>query len=161
FSAAGYFCKGTVGPKDSGKEITGTTGEDFNTDQMCWPTGFVLQEGRRYRITLTTRGDWFDRTRRANVAGLPSDSAGSLSVRFNSWMASHLRRWWGQNWLKPIARIGVLGNDEYVLEPSEPLDERNRYPPCEEVERATEGGGVRAKIRANVARDLLKCAPTP
>jgi len=26
-----------------------------------------------------------------------------------------LRRWWTQNWFKPIAQIGKLGNDQYVL----------------------------------------------
>jgi hypothetical protein len=113
----------------------------------------LLQEGHRYRITLTTPGDWFDRTIRADVAGFPADS-------FWQMIATPLKRWWGQDWFKPIARIGTIGNDEYVLEPSEPFGDYD-YPACAAIARATNGEGVRAKIRDDAARDLLRCAPTP
>jgi hypothetical protein len=115
----------------------------------------VLEEGRRYRITLTTPGDWFDRTTRADVAGFPGDN---LIFR----ISTPLRRWWGQNWFKPIARIGEIGNDEYVLEPSEPFKPYS-YPACPEhrVGTLTTDNGVRAKIEKDVAKKLLECAPTP
>jgi uncharacterized protein (DUF2235 family) len=152
FSAAGYFCKGSVAANAHKKENVGSKA-GFTNDQMCWPTGLVLEEGKRYRITLTTPGDWFDRTTRADVAGFPADN-------FTHVGATPLKRWWGQNWFKPIARIGEIGNDEYVLEPADPFDSYT-YPLCPEIERATNGGSRRAKIREAVARDLLNCAPTP
>jgi uncharacterized protein (DUF2235 family) len=152
FSAAGYFCQGSLDANARKKERTGSN-EGFITDRMCWPTGLVLEEGRRYRITLSTPGDWFDRTTRADVAGFPTDN-------FRHVIATPLKRWWGQDWFKPIVRIGEIGNDEYVLEPSDPF-EIYAYPPCPGIERATNGGGVRAKIRSDVASELLKCAPTP
>jgi hypothetical protein len=113
----------------------------------------VLKEGRHYKITLTTPGDWFDRTIRADVAGFPADNLAQLS-------ATPLKRWWGQNWFQPIARIGEIGNDEYVLQPFDPF-EPHSYPHCQEIKRLTNGGVIRGKIRDDVARELLQCAPTP
>ena len=149
-SAAGYFCTGSPGVGD--EERTGSRA-GFGTDQMCWPSGLVLKAGRHYRITLTTPGDWFDRTIRADVAGFPADS-----LRLAS--ATPLKRWWRQDWLKPIVRIGEIGNDEYVLEPAEPF-EAHSYPACTQIRRETNGHGVRAKIRDDVAQELMRCAPTP
>jgi uncharacterized protein (DUF2235 family) len=152
FSAAGYFCKGSVVPRPGVREILGTR-DGFTTDKPCWPSGLVLKEGRHYKITLTTPGDWFDRTIRADVAGFP---AGNLKQR----SATPLKRWWGQNWFQPIARIGEIGNDEYVLQPFEQFEPYS-YPICPEIDRKTDGGFIRGKISEDVARELLRCAPTP
>ena len=76
--------------------------------------------------------------------------------------ATPLKRWWVQNWFKPIARIGEIGNDEYVLDPSDPFDAFTYSDfPCPGIERETDGDGVRAKIKDEVGRELMKCAPTP
>jgi hypothetical protein len=113
----------------------------------------VLKEGRRYRITLTTPGDWFDRTIRADVAGFAADN-------FRHMTATPLKRWWRENWFKPIARIGEIGNDEYVLESADEF-EKYTYPSCAGIDRGKDDSDVRAKIRDDVARKLLECAPTP
>ena len=105
-SAAGFFCPEE---KNTGGDMT------FRTDALCFPTGVEVVEGRRYRITLTTDGNWFDRTDQVDVEGFAS----------NNWLrylGTPLKRWWGENWFKPIARIGRLGNDEYVLTPVDPLE---------------------------------------
>ena len=39
-------------------------------------------------------------------------------------LAAGLKRWWSGNWLQPVARIGTVGNDEYLLEPRTPYAER-------------------------------------
>lgn len=154
FSAAGYFCPGSPDAARKGEKTGLVVKENgFTTDAMCWPSGLVLEEGRRYRITLTTPGDWFDRTIRADVAGFP---ANNLALH----IATPIRRWWGENWFKPIARIGQIGNDEYALAPSDPFEEY-AYPPCRDIHRATTGAGVRAKISRDAARQLLACAATP
>ena len=71
-------------------------------------------EGQRYRITLSTPGDWFDRYTRADVGGFATDNIRHL-------LATPLKRFWRENWFKPIARIDRVGNDEYVLSPPEPF----------------------------------------
>jgi len=35
------------------------------------------------------------------------------------------------------------------------------YPICPEIDRKTDGGFIRGKISEDVARELLRCAPTP
>jgi len=151
-SATGYFCHGTVGGGADKPETTGASIRRSRIDVVCWPSGLVLREGRRYRITLSTPGDWFDRTIRADAAGFPAS-------RFRHVMATPLKRWWTENWFTPIARIGVVGNDEYVLKPAEAFDPYD-YPPCPAVERTTQGDTVRAKITDDAARDLMACAAT-
>ena len=152
-SAAGYSCKGSPTASADQTEKIGTSDQSFRTDQMCWPSGLVLQEGHRYRITLSTPGDWFDKTTRADVAGFSSDSI----LHF---ISTPILRWWTQTWFKPIARIGVVGNDEYVLTPVDPF-EPHTYPQCPEIQRETMGGGVRAKIQPDIAANLMTCAQVP
>ena len=152
-SASGHFCKGSVTGDARNHESIGGSSGVFRTDQMCWPSGLILEEGRRYRIKLETPGDWFDRTIRADVAGFPADNLRQMS-------ATPLKRWWRKDWFKPIARIGEIGNDEYVLEPTDQFDSHT-YPSCPQIERATNNNGVREKIREDIARLLMACAPTP
>jgi uncharacterized protein (DUF2235 family) len=151
-SAAGFFCKSSVQASER-KQEKPSSDTVFTTDKMCWPTGSVLEEGRRYRITLTTPGDWFDRTIRADVAGIPADNV-------IHWMATPLKRWWRESWFKPIARIGLIGNDEYVLTPEDPFALYS-YPSCPGIVRDPNSGPASAKIKPEIARELLKCAPTP
>jgi hypothetical protein len=104
-SAAGLFCRDEPTPDADAK---------FTTDAMCWNTGFHLDKGHQYRITLTTDGNWFNATHKANAEGLSNVEGLSAS----SWLldaAWPLKRWWREDWFKPIARVGRRGNDEYVL----------------------------------------------
>jgi hypothetical protein len=151
-SAAGAFCPRGLGTDAQTREKVGTA-DGFTTDALCWPSGLVVEAGRRYRITLTTPGDWFDRTLRADVAGFAAENPRLV-------LATPMKRWWGEPWFRPIARIGRIGNDEYALAPAEPF-EPYTYPACPEIIRATGGSGVRAKVDDGVARRLLACAPTP
>lgn len=81
---------------------------------MCQPTGIVLEEGGRYRIRIEVKKHWFDKDIPTDVRGFGSDTLWQT-------LATPLQRWWGKNWFQPIARLGVLGNDEYVLDPVAPL----------------------------------------
>lgn len=160
YSSAGSFCNSTVEKEFRNIEKTGSKG-GFSTDNMCWPTGLVLQEGRRYRITLTTPGDWFDATIRTDVAGFSHVSF----LHSSFWLT---KRWWRENWFQPIARIGEIGNDEYVLRPSEPFEKHSYCIPdgsrsaacaqCPDSLPTTRRG---EKIRADSARILIACSPTP
>lgn len=184
-NASGQNCVGT--------ELTATVRQSsskagFRTDQICWASGLILEAGRRYRITLSTPGNWFDRTIRTDVNGFQTDSV----IHF---VAAPLKRWWGQNWFKPIARIGTLGNDEYILEPVDKFDDYTycthpeRYGNDSSESRATanleqsrlledelarsrracllcsrkkpESDSIGGKIEKASADALLDCSPTP
>jgi uncharacterized protein (DUF2235 family) len=93
----------------------GAVTQPFHTSDLCWNSGIRLERGARYEITLTTEGDWLDRTERTDVGGFGTDSVAHF-------FAAGLKRWWFEDWFKPIARIGVKGHDEYVLEPWAPLE---------------------------------------
>jgi hypothetical protein len=114
WNSAGYFCKERKG-RDWVTQVA-VARESFTTDQLCWDSGLALVEGARYRIWLELPPgmDWFDRTTHTDVGGFPTDGIVHYS-------ASLMKRWWGQNWFKPIARIGEKGNDEYVLDSIDPL----------------------------------------
>lgn len=99
-------------------------GDAFPTSAMCWRYGSrdtVLEKGQRYRITLRTDGDWFDRDVRADVGG------------FTDWRHQLLtlaKRRWSGAWFQPVARIGIDGFDEYLLSPLKPFPEK-AYRRCE------------------------------
>lgn len=114
----GGYCKATPG-LDQTREKVGRGESLFSIDNFCWPSGLVLQEGRRYRITVTMPADgpdWFDYSRHTDVEGYPIEGPDWVHIS-----ATPIKRWWGQNWFKPIARIGARGNDEYPLDPVVPL----------------------------------------
>jgi uncharacterized protein (DUF2235 family) len=110
WSAAGQVCKTSV-PANAPKIDKSATAAGFTTDNICWPSGLVLESGKRYRITLTMTDNWMDGD------DTPSTINGFAPDSVNHWFGILLRRWWTQSWFKPIAHIGPFGNDEYVLKP--------------------------------------------
>ena len=140
--STGYFC--TNSPS------AGKSNEDsFSTNNLCWASGYTIDEGVRYRITLTTPGNWFDRATRADVGGISSSSAVHSA-------GTLMKRWWFEDWFKPIARIGRPGNDEYVLEPVAPFKHHSylndaKKPP----------GKLFEKISPDDAKQRMSSDPTP
>jgi len=108
WSAAGQICVNGVGKNDQTTEKIGQAATNYTTDDICWASGLVLVRGHRYRITLTMQNDWMDKDVSTDVNGYASNN-------FALFLGVPLRRWWTQNWFKPIAQIGKLGNDQYVL----------------------------------------------
>ena len=122
--------------------------ELFKTDELCWASGMLLKSGQRYLIEIRIEEGWLDRSERADVAGFPTDT----------WVhaiASPLRRRWGVDWFRPIARVGARGHDEHVLEPIYPF-ERHHYPSVPD-----EPGPRTEKIAPDVAARLVEKYPTP
>jgi uncharacterized protein (DUF2235 family) len=148
-SSAGYFCQGTS-KLDETIEKLGAGSSPFATDRMCWASGLVLKKGHRYVITIETPGDWFDRTTHTDVLGFPADGPRHV-------VATPLKRWWGQNWFKPIARIGALGNNELPLDPIDDVSPHTS-PECPPIPGPKH---VRDKITPSQASDYMKCDPTP
>jgi hypothetical protein len=93
--------------------------DGFRTDALCWPTGLRMEKGRKYRLTLETPGDWFDKSYRADVMGFPS------SRNWIFFLFKPFRRWWSADWFIPIARVGAKGSEEFALVPSAAAD---RFP---------------------------------
>lgn len=141
--STGFFC---INSHSAG--VSKSNENHFSTDSLCWASGYTLDEGVRYRITLETPGNWFDRTTRADVGGITSSasahSAGAL-----------MKRWWREDWFKPIARIGRPGNDEYVLEPIAPFKHHNY------LNTAKVTGETFEKISPSDAEQLMSSDPTP
>lgn len=94
-----------------------TAGRLFDTSSRCWSSGLELKKDASYEITLTVPQDedWFDRSIHTDVEGFPTSGV----VHFAAFLS---KRWLGQNWFKPIARIGSAGATEFPLEPFCPLE---------------------------------------
>ena len=114
----GGYCKATPG-LDQTREKLGDAQNPFSIDSFCWASGLVLLRGRHYRITVAIPADgpdWFDYSRHTDVEGYPIEGGDGVHILFTP-----MKRWWAQNWFRPIARIGATGNDEYPLNPVTPL----------------------------------------
>lgn len=101
-------------------EKVGTAASSFATRDACWASGLVFEKGARYRIRLDVGEEWFDGGHRADLGGFDPDTV----VHVLGW---GLKQSWRGKWFQSIARIGVLGNDEYLLEPVAPFSRRDGY----------------------------------
>ncbi len=152
-NAGGQFCKGSH-PSDMIKVSKSTTSNGiFHTDQICWASGLLLEKGRHYRITLTTPGDWFDGTSHTDIAGFPA-------YRYSHLLATPLKRWWRENWFKPIARIGVVGNDEYVLDSKDEFETYSHFS-CPVETKQTKQCNMYNKISSDLAAKCMALYPIP
>jgi uncharacterized protein (DUF2235 family) len=95
---------------------TPLTAGPFATSDPCWDTGLWVEEGVTYRVELNTTAPWIDGD------GYQTDVRG-FAAADHGWRGglvfypgTLLKRWWGQPWFKPIARVGRRGNDEYPLD---------------------------------------------
>jgi uncharacterized protein (DUF2235 family) len=109
----GFVCAGTP----AAQVATGPVArEGFSTDAVCWASGVRLEAGERYRITIEPLGTWKD-----GAIEVPLDRMG-FGFRTRTAMmyaALPLRRWMGEHWFRPIARVGSQGDDEYALMPAD------------------------------------------
>jgi uncharacterized protein (DUF2235 family) len=118
--AAGAFC-----PKDSRSAERLARGESrtvegFDTGNFCWPTGIALERGSRYRITLSETAPWQDGGISTDLNGFEIGELRYGATRLAMFFALPLRRVLTTPWLRPIARIGTQGSDEYALDPETP-----------------------------------------
>jgi hypothetical protein len=85
------------------------TRENFAIDQLCWPSGIQLEQGRHYTLSIEmTDPSFFDQTIMTDIAGFKDMSLRRL-------LALPIRRWWSADWFQPIAKIGRTGSDAWVL----------------------------------------------
>jgi Uncharacterized alpha/beta hydrolase domain (DUF2235) len=99
-----YASAPTVGP-EPGKSISQ---DGFGIDQLCWPSGFQLQKGRHYELTIEMTEPFFDQTLITDIAGFKDTSLRHIPAQF-------ILRWWTADWFQPIAKVGRTGNDAWPL----------------------------------------------
>ncbi|MBI2357763.1 MAG: DUF2235 domain-containing protein [Deltaproteobacteria bacterium] len=110
-SSAGIICT----PTKSGRLEPGILDKGtFSNDALCWASGVEIEEGKRYRLTITIddKDPWMDGTIRPGIGGFGTELM--TPAMFSGLL---LRRHIGEPWFKPIARIGNQGSDEYPLGP--------------------------------------------
>jgi hypothetical protein len=85
------------------------TRENFAIDQLCWPSGIQLEQGRHYTLAIEMTGpSFFDRA-------IMTDIAGFKDVSWRYLVTWPIRRWWSADWFQPIAKIGRTGSDAWAL----------------------------------------------
>jgi uncharacterized protein (DUF2235 family) len=114
--AAGFTCTASpsiksLKPNESSGELT------FNANNMCWATGIQLQENFRYVIKITHPQDWKAGDYAADLGGYGISSLPTIFDRIKMTAAVPLRRVLLRPWFRIIARVGVVGTDEYFLDP--------------------------------------------
>jgi len=109
----GQVC-GSAGVSNLKKVSSREEGRVFRTNVLCTSTGLEVEKGATYRLHITIpAGDpWTDSGRPAGPNGVPPKEV-SLPMTAGVLLRRHL----GQPWLKPMAKIGVSGRDEYPLDP--------------------------------------------
>jgi len=109
FESAGCVCR----PSASTTPISEQS-KIFSIRNLCWASGWEVQEGKRYKLTLTINNAWLDNTIPSGIGGYSKEKMTPLM-----YPGTLLRRQIGEPWFKPIARIGYQGRDEYPLNPSD------------------------------------------
>jgi uncharacterized protein (DUF2235 family) len=151
-SSTNLFCTASG---DDAKVVEGPTqAADFSADQMCWPTKLKLEQGKTYRITLTSDGAWFDRSLRTDVIGFPN------SRTLIHQLYAPFKRQPDANWFTPIIRVGDWGGEEYALVAGKQAP--NNYGQCvENAEFEKTALYFNARITDDSAKRLQSCSPTP
>jgi len=121
--AAGFTCTPSssiksLKPNESSGELT------FNASDICWASGIQLKENYRYVIKITHPQDWKDGDYAADLGGYDIRSLPTIFDRIKMTAALPLRRVLLRPWFRIIARVGVVGTDEYFLDP----DANARHP---------------------------------
>lgn len=88
-----------------------STGQQFETRDVCWKSVKLAEEGTRYRVTIKLdENGWKDWHVPAGLGGVTS-----LDVTLPMHLFTLFKRDIHQPWFRPILRIGTEGSDEYPL----------------------------------------------
>jgi uncharacterized protein (DUF2235 family) len=139
-STNGDFCEADAGDPNNSEETRKEEARQLaENDKLgsavidikspCARTHMWLVAGRQYRIQIEPGKGvdaWFDR-------GTPADVTGFAAKGVAHYAGITLKRWWRENYFRPIARIGNIGNYDYPLHPAAPLPKID-FSPCGEIE---------------------------
>jgi uncharacterized protein (DUF2235 family) len=102
------FCTATKDGLQIVGELALPAKTPFETKNPCWSSGFWVEKDRKYRISITIKDPWFDRTIMTGVNGFQlSQGWQPVFIPF--------RRWISEDWFQPIARIGANADAEVPL----------------------------------------------
>jgi hypothetical protein len=96
---------------------TGARDGRFYSNDPLWASGVSVEEGKRYKITMTVNGDGQDEWKDHNISGFSINGFGRERMSPPMYLGLLYRRNLMEPWFKPIARIGKYGTDEYPLNP--------------------------------------------
>jgi len=117
---------GRVCVESNAAEWVANGAKPFRTSDPCWASGWLLERGGVYRLTISIdpKNDdpWLDQLMLTDPYGFDGKgwALGAGVV---------LRRWPSAAWFQPVARIGGRGDVEWPLAPSDgggPLSARGR-----------------------------------
>jgi hypothetical protein len=101
-------------------DASGPAADAFRTDQLCTATGFTVEAGQRYRVSVAQdpSAPWYDfRIPVRSPGGFRTwDPDLSLSQRLRFAAFLPFRRIWSAPWYAPIVQIGGKGWDVYPLQ---------------------------------------------
>jgi hypothetical protein len=113
-SSFGYVCT----PTDPKKLIRGRLKKGtFPANALCWASGLEVEQGKRYRLTVTidNKEQWRDGDDiKPGIGGF-----GPEQMKRSMYLGLLSRRSVLEPWFKPIARVGSQGGDEYPLRPAD------------------------------------------
>lgn len=108
-AGSGSVCEGSSLP-----EWVSRGSGRFTTSDPCWASGWMLEHGAVYRLTISidpkSDDPWLDQLMLTDPYGF--DSKGWVQTA-----GVALRRWPSAAWFHPIARIGARGISEWPLVP--------------------------------------------
>jgi uncharacterized protein (DUF2235 family) len=117
----GSFCREGTRPlvENIGARNPTHVAEHFDPRDPCWSTGFKVEEGGRYRVTVVESRDnpWRDKNFDSQARGFEISELPDFDSRVVMTLLIPLRRDLAKPWFRPIARIGAVGSDEYPLDP--------------------------------------------
>lgn len=125
-NSIGQICPAPAGEPEGDKtgekrldEKTPVVTSSFEAQSPCTDTQVYLDKDVAYyiRVTIDKNNPWYDGKSSADVRGVASADFGEWAAHYGGTL---LKRWWGEPYFQTIARIGLTGNDEYVLKSLDP-----------------------------------------
>lgn len=116
--AAGLYCQENPAPVPVPVlgEIEART--SFDASKICWASGILLEQGRRYQVTVTqTSAQWKDRNFVTDIGGFEISELPNIADRTWMLLTVPLRRVFLRPWFRLIGRVGAVGADEYFMDP--------------------------------------------
>jgi hypothetical protein len=130
---AGLVCTESAGASRMIKGETRTL--SFDASSACSATGVLLENGKRYAITIKSREPhWYDHTIETTPAGFNSLDPPAFWQKIAMVLALPMRRELIRPWFRVVARTGAVGGEENFLDP-DPKDQS-----IDDVMRATRDG---------------------
>lgn len=105
--ATGHVCKPHGSPtpvSEAGSSFT------FETATLCAATGFTIERGKTYEVSLTVTDPWIDGTIETGPEGFGAEKMSKVM-----WLGLPMRRLLAANWFVPILHIGHTGFGEVLL----------------------------------------------